>query len=162
MHRLLLGLGLWLSAALPAAALDACPAYLKIHQRDIDPRIRSGIPFKLLSVAVNEQGIFRRIVRLEYDLWDETVTIETLGHGTEVAKLAGVGARVCKALSFPEAPAGKRYEYKLFLNPVLGEGLARLAGAAQESHSGLLQIDWVRLTKDMETEKVLLQTELGP
>jgi hypothetical protein len=155
MRRLLF---LGLLGATSAPALDICPQYQAIHERDVVPRIRSGVPFKLLSIAVNPTGSFKRIVRIEYDLWNETVTIDALGHQSEVSPIASAGKKICAALSFPDAPSGEKFEYRLLLNPVLGEGLKRLQENGQ-SGSGLLRINWGRLVRDLETEKVLIEKE---
>jgi len=160
MYRLL-GLLFMIAAASEAAALDVCPAYAKIHKGVIVERIRSGIPFKLLSIAASEHGSYRRVVRLEYDLWEEELTVESLGRTTTNCKMTGSMLEICKALSFPEAPAGQRYQYRLFLNPVLGEGLARF-GKGTSTSSGFLKVNWRRLAKDLDTEETLIDTEFAP
>lgn len=155
---------LWLAAvamllSARAAALDLCPIYGPVHASETLPRLKSGIPFKLLSVAAGDGSVvYRRIVRLTYDLWDEKVTVEALGQGTEDVPLGSVAPRICRALSFPEAAPG-RYRVRIFLNPVLGKGVEKLRTG--EIGTGLLQVNWDRVLKEMETEKMLLDQELS-
>ncbi len=144
---------------LEAYALDVCPAYAPIHEKEILPRIKSGIPFKLLSLAADRKTPHRRIVRLEYDLWDETLLIEIIGRSKSKSTLKDAQGEICKALSIPEGEKGQVYTYRLMLNPVLGEGLTKLKEKGEESQ-GLLEINWDRLAKDLETEKTLIESEL--
>jgi len=157
--RRLLPLSLILCNATLAHALDVCPSYHRIHEREIVPRIKSGIPFKLLSIAADDRNSFRRIVRIEYDLWNETLSIEVLGRQKSVSTLKEASAKICEALSLKEIPDKQTYQYRLMLNPVLGEGLQRLKEKS-DGRSGLLEINWHRLAKDLETEKTLIESEL--
>lgn len=155
MRRLLV---LTLLAASPAAALDVCKLYTPIHEKDVLPRIKSGIPFKLLSLAADEQHTYKKVVRIEYDLWSENVTIEIIGSGKKTTPLTASLDPLCEALSLPELH-GKNIRYRLMLNPALGEGLQKLKAKGGEK-SGLLEIDWNRLAKDLDTEKTLIESEI--
>lgn len=145
--------------ATTAHALDVCPIYGSVHEKEIIPRIRSGIPFKLLSIAADANEAYRRIVRIEFDLWNETVAIEVIGKSRETSTLKDAPSKICHALSLPELLKGHRYKYRLMLNPVLGEGLQQLKEKT-DGRSGLLEIKWDRLAKDLETEKTLIESEL--
>lgn len=151
---------IFLGIATTAKALDVCSAYSRIHEREIIPRIKSGIPFQLLSVAADGHESFRRIVRIDYDLWNETLGVEVIGRQRETCVVKDAIVMICRALSFPEASAGHKYQYRLLLNPVLGEGLRRLREHG-DSRSGLLEINWDRLAKDLDTEKTLVESELS-
>lgn len=142
-----------------AMALDVCPQYSSIHEKEIMPRIRSGIPFKLLSIAADDNNSFRRIVRIEFDLWNETLNIEVLGRGKTKSSMKDAAKDICQALSLTEASVKHKYQYRLMLNPVMGEGLQRLKDKG-EGRSGLLEINWERLAKDLETEKTLIDSEI--
>ena len=152
---------LLLCAAAPARALDLCPAYRTIHDRVVVEKVRSGIPFKLLGIATDGNATFRRIVHVEFNLWDEKLTVETLGGQRVTCTLAQASEKICQALSFPEVPAGRAYRYQLLLNPVLGDKLSRLKENGGKG-AGLLQVNWQRLAKDLETERVLLDEEVAP
>lgn len=159
MKRLLLTLPLWVAGT--AKALDVCSAYSGIHDREITNKVRSGVPFKLLSIASDGQNTYRRIIHIEFDLWSELLTVETIGQSRESSNLKEAANKICRALSFAEAPLGRQYRYQLLLNPLLGDGLKRFKSSGQTG-SGLLQVNWDRLAKDLETEKVLIDRELGP
>ena len=147
-------------ARVMAKTLDLCPVYGPPHGAEVLPKLRSGIPFRLLSIAVADDGtLLRHVIRLEYDLWNETVTIDTLGKGILHAPVAQAAASICRALSFPDAPAGKRFDVRLLLNPLLGDRLQRLRSG--EVGNGLLQVNWDRLVRDLESEKVLMTAELS-
>ncbi len=145
--------------ATTAHALDVCPIYGSVHEKEIIPRIRSGIPFKLLSIAADSNEAYRRIVRIEFDLWNETVAIEVIGKSRETSTLKEAPGKICQALSLPELSKNQKYKYRLMLNPVLGEGLQKLKEKT-DGRSGLLEIKWERLAKDLETEKTLIESEL--
>ena len=141
----------------PAAALDVCSVYGPAHARDITKKIASGIPFRLLSVAVASDGhVYRKVVRIKYDLWDEIVTITPFEATPERARLSDASAKICAALSLPEAPPGPAYSYRLLLNPV---DLDSLKEMSVHSESGLIRINWERVMKDLETEKALVEHE---
>lgn len=159
MRRLILVLALW--AAGTAQAIDVCSVYAGVHEREIANRIRSGIPFKLLSIASDGQNTYKRIVHIEFDLWTELLTIEILGRSREASNLKEASNKICRSLSFSEAASGRKYRYQLFLNPLLGEGLKRLK-ASRQTDSGLVQVNWDRLARDLETEKVLINKEFEP
>lgn len=142
-----------------AMALDICPQYGPIHDKEILPRIKSGIPFKLLSIAADDNNSFRRIVRIEFDLWNETLNIEVLGKGKTKSSMKDAAKDICNALALTEAGDHRKYQYRLMLNPVMGEGLQRLKEKG-EGRSGLLEINWERLAKDLETEKNLIDSEI--
>ena len=148
------------SGRVMAKTLDLCPVYGPTHDAAVLPKLRSGIPFRLLSIAVAADGtLLRHVIRLEYDLWTETVTIDTLGKGTLHAPVAQSAAPICQALSFPDAPPGKAYDVRVLLNPLLGDRLQRLRSG--ELGNGLLQVNWDRLVRELESEKVLMTAELS-
>lgn len=146
-----------------AFGVDLCPSYATLHEREIIPRIRSGIPFKLLGVAIGNDGtVQRRALRVEYDLWKEKVTVEVIGQGRETVGLSKSQDHICRALSFPGSKTLVKHQYRLFLNPVLENGLERLRSTKGTDSAGFLKIDWGRLVKDIETEKILLEREFTP
>lgn len=156
MRRLLLVVLALLAS--PATAVNVCPNYGPIHDKEVLPRIKSGIPFKLLSIAASEQQSSKRIVRIEYDLWNETLQIEVLGQKKTSSTLKNSLQSICEALSLPDV-GGSKIQYRLLLNPALGEGLQNLKSKI-EDRSGLLEINWERLTKDLDTEKTLIESEI--
>lgn len=139
-------------------ALDLCPVYQKIHDKDVLPRIKSGIPLRLLSIAASDQS-FKVVVRIEYDLWNELITVERQGAKKERCKLPESAGVICRLISFPEAPGGRAYEYRLLLNPVIGDRLKTLQ-AGQNGSGKLIEVNWARLIQDLETEKVLISEQV--
>ncbi|MDQ3232413.1 MAG: hypothetical protein M3Q07_11375 [Pseudobdellovibrionaceae bacterium] len=135
--------------------------YKHVHDKDIASRIQSGIPFKLMSVAVEGNSAYRRIVRIEFDLWSEILTIETLGGVRVTSNIKDASSKICQALSFPEAGKSHRYRYRLLLNPLLEDNLKKLR-KQENGRSGLLEVNWGRLARDLETEKVLIEGEFTP
>jgi hypothetical protein len=138
-----------------AAALDLCPQYIKIHAKDVDPRIKSGIPFKLLSVASDGEHTYRKIVRIEYDLWSEKVGVETLGGEKQVVTINASEGVICQQLSFANVKS-RELRYQILLNPDLSDGLSKLKSRGA-GKSGFLGINWKRLAQDLNSEKLLLE-----
>jgi hypothetical protein len=153
MRRLLCFLPLLVSGS--AHALDACPLYKSIHEKEIVPKIKSGIPFKLMSIATNDDELHKNIVHLKFDLWSEKITIETIGGARETSPLKDAESAICRALSLPRARQADGYHYRLLLNPVLGESFKKTKGIS----TGFLKVDWNRLARDLETEKVLIDED---
>jgi hypothetical protein len=139
-------------------ALDVCPVYKKIHDHDVVPRIKSGIPLRLLSIATGDQN-YKSIIRVEFDLWSEMVSVAQVGKKKETCKLKDSAAVICRNLSFPEAPIGKSYDYRLLLNPLVGGRLRQLQND-KDGAGKLIQVNWERLIRDLETEKVLLSEKV--
>lgn len=143
----------------PASALDVCALYTPIHDKDILPRIRSGIPFKLLSLAADESNTTKKVVRVEFDLWSENLTLEVIGGEKRSTTLALAPQALCESISLPDIQ-GKSIRYRLMLNPALGESLQKLKPKS-EGKSGFLEIDWERLAKDLDSEKTLIESEIS-
>ena len=152
---------LLLAVTSTAGALDLCPQYLNIHSKEIEPRIRSGIPFKILSLAADSQGTYRRIVRVDFDLWSEKVGVERLGATKESCSLGDSPHAICKALSMATARNRERIKFQILLNPDLSDGLEKLKTKGI-GHSGFLEINWKRLSKDLNSEMLLLESEIQP
>ena len=157
--RLLIFLLLAVTSA--AAALDLCPDYRRIHDKEVDPQIKSGIPFKLLSVAVDEDHTYRKIVRVEYDLWKELVGVEVVGGEKTSIKLNSASDAICKALSIDGLQPHGAVKFQIMLNPDLSDGLSRLKSRGS-GKSGFLGINWRRLSQDLNSEKLLMEGELTP
>lgn len=147
--------------ATSARALDVCSRYHNIHHKDVIPKILSGVPFKLLSVAADSQGTYRKIVRVDYDLWTEKVGVEVIGGTRQGSDLKGSEAVICQAISMPEVKGMSLLKYQLLLNPDLSDGLEKLH-AKGVSRSGFLEINWKRLAKDLDSEKLLIESEVTP
>ncbi len=152
---------LLMAVATTAGAIDLCPQYATIHGKEIEPRIRSGIPFKILSVAVDRRSTYRRIVRVDYDLWTEKVGVEVLGGNKATCTLAESSKTICGALSMDGEGHGERMKLQILLNPDLSDGLAKLKSNGT-GHSGFLEINWRQLSKDLNSEKLLLESEIQP
>jgi hypothetical protein len=157
--KLLISLLLAVTSA--AAAIDLCPDYRKIHERDVVPHIKSGVPFKLLSVGVDERHTYRRIVRIDYDLWKEIVGVEVIGGERSLVELPSAAGYICKALSFDGERRSGVVKYQIMLNPDLSDGLVRLKSRGS-GRSGFLGINWRRLSQDLNSEKLLMEGEINP
>jgi hypothetical protein len=155
MRNWIISFGLTLTAA-SASALDICPIYRAVHDREIIARIRGGVPFKLLSVAEAEK-IYKRIVRVEFDLWTEIVTVELAGGKSESAAIKDAFALICRNISFPEIPIGQKSAYHLLLNPILGDGLKRLH--RDDKSERFLKVNWEMLENELQSEKTLINAE---
>ena len=142
--------------ALPALALDVCPSYRAIHDRQITTRIRSGVPFRLLSVAQGNK-IYKRIVRIEFDLWTEMVTVELADGKDVVTPLKDAFTAICQNISFPELATGENISYHLLLNPILGNGLKRLHDESKAE--GYLRVNWENLERELQSEQTLISIE---
>jgi hypothetical protein len=151
---------LLLAVTTGAAALDLCPQYVKIHAKDVEPRIKSGIPFKLLSVASDGGQTYRKIVRIEYDLWGEKVGVETLGGEKQVVSIDAAEGVICQQLSFTNIKS-RAVRYQILLNPDLSDGLSKLKSQGS-GKSGFLGINWKRLAQDLNSEKLLLEGDGNP
>jgi hypothetical protein len=143
-----------------AAALDLCPQYVKIHAKDVEPRIKSGIPFKLLSLASDGGQTYRKIVRIEYDLWSEKVGVETLGGEKQVVSIDAAQGVICQQLSFTNVKS-RDVRFQILLNPDLSDGLSKLKSQGS-GKSGFLGINWKRLAQDLNSEKLLLEGDGNP
>jgi hypothetical protein len=143
-----------------AAGMDLCPQYASIHAKEVAPRIKSGIPFKLLSVATDGEHTSRKIVRIEFDLWNEKVEVETFGDKKQKVDLRGAEALICQQLSIGDI-RGQGARFQILLNPDLSVGLSklRIRGVGK---SGLLGVNWKSLAQELNSEKILLEGNVQP
>ncbi len=144
-----------------AHALDVCGLYKNVHQRDIVRRIKSGIPFKLLSIAGDGEASYKTIAHIKYDLWSEVVTIDDLKNKVKTVSFPESEKAICQFISFPNALAGKNYHYQLHLNPIVGDMIST-NNKRQTQGIDFLKVNWRRIAKDLETEKVLLEIDIKP
>ena len=151
---------LWAIAPGAQAAIGVCDFYRDAYQGEIKAKIQAGVPFELMSVIVSQgQVVEKKAVRVAYNLWDEVITVKAGEQTLARIPVANGASEVCKYLEL-EAPAG-RSTYRLLLNPLWAERVARLQVAAGESDSGrLVGINWHKLASDVPSDKVLLEREI--
>jgi hypothetical protein len=139
---------------------NLCDEYQAIHSKDIVPRIRSGIPFKLLSVGSTPQGNFKRIIMVSFDLWTEAVSITELGRPAQSCQLSESMGKICSLLSIPELDGAKQGRFSIVLNPVMSAEVAKITSKST-SGKGLIKVDWDELVRSYQVEKILLEKDIA-
>lgn len=142
-------------------ALNLCPLYHKIYISDVEPKIRTGIPFKLLSIAAGTDLTWKRIVSVRFDLWNDQVVMEIPGGEVHKVAISSAEKELCRMLSLPEVPPGKSVFYRLLLNPTLDGDLSSMTHKGRSSF-GFLNINWQRVVAGLQTERILMESELTP
>ncbi|MEK6705426.1 MAG: hypothetical protein AABZ06_06535 [Bdellovibrionota bacterium] len=144
--------------------VGVCSIYQDAYQNEIKTKIRAGIPFELMS-ALFEDGalISKKVVHVNFNLWDEVLTLKSDDHLLGKISLADAPGLLCKFLELPEAlKSGRHYTYRLFLNPMWGERMARLQISTGHNldNKRLVGINWKKLAEEMPSDKILLEKEV--
>jgi len=164
---------LLLSASVEAKSNDNrfCGLFGEVYQHSVRKRILSGIPFELMGALFgtgSEQGMLlgKKSVHITYNLWDELILVRSgekiLGRFSiddgrkELCKFLEIGMGV------PGVVSGKKYRFRLLLNPMWNERMARLqiATSVELENRRLVDINWKKIAEDMPSEKVLMEEEL--
>ena len=149
-----------LMAANTSFGLNICNEYQAIHSKEIVPRIRSGVPFKLLSMGSTTRENFKRIVLISFDLWTEVVSVTELGRPAQTCQLSECMNRICSLLSIPELEGEKEMRFSLILNPVIGAEVAKVTSKSKTG-SGILKVDWDEMIRGYQVEKILIEKDIA-
>lgn len=164
------GLGFYLAVCLmgPGAhAVSTCGNENGAYQKEILSKVQAGIPFELMSAVFLEKNLIsKKVIRISYNLWDEVVTLENLDQGVKKLPLEKSLDEICSLLQIrtSDLGPGKKYVFKLLLNPMWSERITRLkiSTAGELENRRLVDVNWKRISEEMSSEKVLFETELLP
>ncbi len=164
-------LGLWVALGATGLSLEAqgkvgvCGFFEMAYRGEIRPKIETGVPFEIMGALFEENVLVnKKVVHVQFNLWDEIVTLKSEDRVIARASPKDAENVLCGSLEFEDPlKSGKKYTYRLLLNPLWGERLTRLqitAGGRRPGAAGIIGIDWKRLVQEMPSDKVLLQKEL--
>ena len=156
------------SAATPAPK-GGCAFFAAAYGAQVKPKILSGIPFELMSlVSHGDDLVGRKVVHVQYDLWEEVVKIQNLAGQEDKVKLDQAEAELCFLLSGrPKTlKPGRSYEHRILLNPMWKGRVERLKERLEavggDTRTRLLDVDWKHVAADLPKENVLVTRELKP
>jgi len=144
--------------------VGVCSIYQDAYKNEIKAKIRAGIPFELMS-ALFEDGalVAKKVIHINFNLWDEVLTMKANDHLLGKISLIDAAEQLCKFLEIPETlKSGRRYTYRLLLNPMWGERMARLQLSTGHDldNKRLIGINWKKLAEEMPSDRVLLEKEV--
>jgi hypothetical protein len=158
-------LALWAVSLKAQAAVGVCGFYSETYRDEIRPKIQAGVPFELMSVVLADGAIVdKRALRIAFNLWDEIITLKVGEKTIARIPLAAGASEVCKYLELDEElTSGRRYTYRLLLNPLWAERIMRLevASAGAADNGRMVGVNWHKIASEMPSDKVLLEKELA-
>jgi hypothetical protein len=150
-----------------AASLPLCEIDKSLYQKEIVPKILSGIPFEVMAVIFSEQNgptrsdsnSSRRVLHISYNLWDEVITLNTNTEDRKTFPLAQGASKICRALTLETSVSTG--VVRLLLNPMWSERITRLHLSVRSDleNKKLIGIDWKKIAEDMPSEKILFERE---
>ena len=142
-------------------AINVCNLLSEKAEKEVLTNTKRGVPFQLLSIAVSSKDkiVKRRIIRIEYDLWDELVTIKEREKVIKIVPVVKSMTQICKIISFPEISSKSDFIYQLFLNPGQNYRFKYLRKNNKSPTDRLLNVDWDKVLKDYESEQLLFEYE---
>lgn len=161
-----LGASAFSLGSLPEAQgkVGVCDFYREVYQSEIKPKIQSGIPFELMGVLTEDGSLIaRRVIHINFNLWDERVTMKSEDRVLAKVELKESGSMLCRHLEMSEPlKRDKKYVYRLLLNPMWGERMARLQvfSGADLAQGRIIGINWRKLADEMPSDKILLEKEV--
>lgn len=143
------------------AQLDVCPLFKPIRKQVI-MKIATAIPFKLVSmVEIPDTKPLQKMISLEYDLWDEIVTITDLKSKKSIkTNLTDSVDKICQILSFDKKPLSKKMVYRLLLNPQLDNQLRQMQSIS-ENEFKLIHIDWNKVLQNNKSKMLLIERTIN-
>ena len=146
------------------ASLGVCSLYQDAYRSEIRPKIQAGVPFELMSVVIEDGNlIYKKAIRIVYNLWDELVMLKSGDQILARFALTNADTELCKFLEISEElKAGRKYTFRILLNPMWAERITRLQIASDHtaSNSKIMGINWQKLAGEMPSEKTLLEKEI--
>jgi hypothetical protein len=160
------GVGSWGAQAARLGEGAVCEIYREVYHRDIERKLRGGVPFELMALWLQDgQVVARRVVHLSYDLWDEVITVKEEERVLKRIPSKQGAAEVCRFLEPPtgDLKSGTKIIYKLLLNPLWAGRVARLkaSSALPGGEVGILHVNWDRVARELDPETTLLSQELS-
>lgn len=158
-------LGFSLALALTSSAwagVGVCGFYKKTFETEIVPKIQAGVPFELMATLFEDGHLIaKKVVHLKYNLWDEVVTLRAGEQILGNLVMSKIQDGLCEHLEITESPKpSRKYTYRLLLNPMWGERMARLKASTGTENFRIMGINWKTLADDMPSEKILLEKDV--
>lgn len=142
-----------------------CQQFSAAYHSGIQPRILKGLPFELMAtMESNKNAIFKKILYLQYDLWDEIVTVKEHEHVIFKINITQLETPLCQALS--PSPSEQKVivghiRYSLVINPMWEGRLARLkTNLLATTKMKIIQINWNNVLYQLPAEEILIDQEL--
>ncbi len=133
-----------------------CPLPANAESR-IMAQLTSAIPFKLVSVISSKKGFhFQQTIQLEFDLWDEKVSIKIPNKTEQFYNLKETPQALCNIFSKKNLPKAGSYTFRLLLNPQLDGNLTQFQSIGQDS-TKWLHLDWDKLLKESKVKTLIFE-----
>ncbi len=149
---------------IPQLKSSVCKWIKPVYQHSILKKIKSGVPFELMSLFTYQKQIqCRKILHITFDLWDEIITVKEQEKIISKFKLKkGLGALcpllICKNLS---VPSNNKMKFRLLLNPMWQGRLKRLQGIVpmetKNRRAGIIHINWSNIGSGLPNKQLLIE-----
>jgi hypothetical protein len=157
---------IFLSSVISREAI-ACPWFRAPYRERILPKITGGIPLELVGLVTRgDELLDKKFVRVQYDLWDETVTLSAGSNAGKPIPLKAAEQAICTLFGGAEGSveAGAGSTLRMYLNPVFEGRLQRIAEKmASETNASalsLLEVNWRRLMRNNGNQTLILKRDL--
>lgn len=143
-----------------------CHHLSQVYRSGILPKIMKGLPFELMAtIEQNRSTIFKKILYIQYDLWDEIVTGKDQGQIVFRIAIAQVENPLCQALA-PSPTDGKeitgKFRYSVMVNPMWEGRLARLKSSLLDTTKmKIIKINWNNMLYQLPAEEILIDQEFS-
>jgi len=161
----------------PQLKSSVCNWIKPVYQTSILKKIKSGVPFELMSLFTSQKQIqCRKILHISFDLWDEVITVKEQEKIVSTFKLKkGLRALcpllTCKNISIPSnnknkhksnsKGKSKKMIFRLLLNPMWQGRLKRLQGIVpmetKNRRAGIIHINWSNIGSQLPTKQLLIE-----